>query len=351
MIESNTAWEFDKNEPILIWGAGAIGGTLGASFAAAGYPVHFVDVDKEHVNALNTSGIRIEGAVREMQQKVKAFLPQDVKKTYKLAFLAVKAHHTKDAIAELAPHLALDGAVVSAQNGLNELTIADTVGYNRTVGCFLNYSADYISPGLVRYDGRAAVVVGELNGSVSTKRIEFIYSLLKDFDADAILTPNIWGYLWGKMVYGAMLYATALTDAPIWECLGNEDYMDVFVALGREIAAVAEADGVHMEGFNGFNPLLFTADAEPQAAFESMRAMSKHNKTSAKAHSGIWRDLAVRKRKTEVDAQLCPIPQTAVRHGMQTPLTLEIIRLIHACEEGLERSWENLDLLRHARQG
>jgi 2-dehydropantoate 2-reductase len=55
---------------------------------------------------------------------------------------------------------------------------------------------------------------------------------------------------------------------------------------------------------------------------------------TAKTHSGIWRDLAVRKRKTEVAAQLAPIVAAGQRHGVATPLTQRLIRLIADIEEG-----------------
>ncbi|MCV4784814.1 ketopantoate reductase family protein, partial [Escherichia coli] len=83
----------------------------------------------------------------------------------------VKAHHTKEAVAQLERHLGAHGFVVSAQNGLNELEIAEAVGRERTVGCFVNFGADYLRPGLVHYGGRGAVVVGELDGEI-TPRLE-----------------------------------------------------------------------------------------------------------------------------------------------------------------------------------
>ena len=50
--------------PILIWGAGAIGGILGAYFARAGHAVHMVDVVEEHVEAMRTTGLHIEGPAK-----------------------------------------------------------------------------------------------------------------------------------------------------------------------------------------------------------------------------------------------------------------------------------------------
>ena len=58
---------------------------------------------------------------------------------------------------------------------------------------------------------------------------------------DAILTANIWGYLWSKLIYGTLLFATALTDDPIADVLDARRYRPVLAALGQEVAAVAAA--------------------------------------------------------------------------------------------------------------
>ena len=71
--------------------------------------------------------------------------------------------------------------------------------------------------------------------------------------------------------------------------------------------------------------------------------MVAFNRRSAKTHSGVWRDLAVRKRKTEIDEQLGPILELAHEVGMQAPLVAKTIELVHAVEEGKsEQGWHNL---------
>jgi 2-dehydropantoate 2-reductase len=65
-----------------------------------------------------------------------------------------------------------------------------------------------------------------------------------------------------------------------------------------------------------------------------MAAMVAHNRKSAKSHSGIWRDLAVRKRRTEVDAQLCPVVEEGSAHGVPTPVNARLIAMIHQIEDG-----------------
>ena len=319
--------------PILIWGAGAIGGSLGAAFQRAGEDVIYVDIDPGHVAALNRTGLTIDGPVRPDRLRVLAVTPEGLTGDFDRVFLCVKALHTADAIRTLAPHLAADGYVVSAQNGLNETVIAQTVGADRTIGCFVNFGADYLSPGVVHYSGRGAVVVGELDGA-DTARIRDLYALMLTFDDRAVLTDNIWGYLWGKMTYGALLFGTALTDDSIVDVLDGADCRAVLTALGQETATVAASQGVTPVGFNGFHPEAFAPGAPQTALDRTFDEMVAHNRTSAKTHSGIWRDLAVRKRKTECEAQLGPIVATGRANGVPTPLTERLMAMIAQIERG-----------------
>ncbi|NIR78398.1 MAG: ketopantoate reductase family protein, partial [Gemmatimonadetes bacterium] len=76
-----------------------------------------------------------------------------------------------------------------------------------------------------------------------------------------VLTDNIFGYLWGKLAYAALLFATALTDASIADVLAEERFRPSLIALAREVVEVAEARGVSLEGFDGFDPAAFRTDA------------------------------------------------------------------------------------------
>src|SRR3970040_2232082 len=107
---------------VIIYGAGAIGGITGARLAFGGPDVLLVDKAQDHVAAMNGRG-------RE------------------LALLAVKPQDTPAALEVLAPRLAPDGAIVSLQNGLNEELIAAAVGAERTVGCLVNWAADWQAAG------------------------------------------------------------------------------------------------------------------------------------------------------------------------------------------------------------
>ena len=333
----------------LVWGAGAIGGTMGAYLSRAGHDVTLVDTVEEHVTAMNDAGLRITGPIAEFMVRVPAFTAGDLRGDWRAIILATKAQDTEAATSALLPHLSRDGCVISAQNGLNEIAIASIVGAERTVGAFVNFGADYLEPGVVHYGGRGAVVIGEIDGRI-TPRVEEIRDAWLDFDDRAIVTSNIWGYLWGKEAYGAMLFATALTNESIADALANPKYRDVYIELAREILAVALARGVTPEAFNGFDPAAYLPSAGIDTATRSLDELVAFNRRSAKTHSGIWRDLVIRKRRTEVDAQLGIVVTVGRETGVPTPLTERLVELIHDIENGVRtQSLETLDVLAASR--
>ncbi len=329
----------------LMWGAGAIGGTLAAYLARAGHDATVVDTVSDHVDAINQDGLCITGPIETFSARMPAFTPATLSGEWETIVLATKAHHTEAAARTLLPHLSANGCVVSAQNGLNELAIANVVNAERTVGAFVNFGADYINPGEIHYGGRGAVVVGEIDGRI-TPRVTAIRDAWAALNERAIVTPNIWGFLWGKEAYGAMLFATALTNESIADALDMPTYRALYIALAREILAVAAARGVTPESFDGFDPAAYLPTAAPEAAAHSLDALVAHNRRSAKTHSGIWRDLAVRKRPTEVDAQLGIVVTLGHEAGVATPVTARLVSLVHDIERGVRpQSIETLDAL------
>jgi 2-dehydropantoate 2-reductase len=321
------------NKGILIWGAGAIGGTLGAHLIRAGHDVTFVDVAADHVAAIRNDGLNIESPFGNFTVKAKAFLPEEVEGVWERIFLAVKAQHTAGACTMLKKHLADNGYVLSLQNGLCELVIEQHVGRERTVGAFVNYGTDWQAPGRIMYSNRGAFVVGELDGAM-TPRLAALHAVVRDFEPDAIQTDRIWSYLWGKLGFGSFLFAQALGQKGIADCIARPELLPVWRAIGSEVMAVAKAEGVEPIGFNGFDPEAFAPGGSEAAARASVDAMYAFNKPNPKSHSGIWRDLAVRKRRTEVDAQIVPIADIGEKHGVKCPTIRKLVELIHEVEDG-----------------
>jgi 2-dehydropantoate 2-reductase len=295
--------------------------------------VTLVDVVAEHAEACRTAGLNISGPVEAFRQVAPALTPDEVAGRWPIVVLAVKAQATEAALAQLKPHLADDGYVLSAQNGLNELAIAAAVGERRTMGCFVNFGADWLGPGEILFGNRAAVVVGEVDGSVRDRTRE-MHERLKIFEPNAVLTDNIWGYLWGKLAYGAMLFATALNTDSMSENFADPRRFRAFDALAREVMAVAKARGVRPIGFNGFDPEAFAPGASEDGSRAIIAALAEFNRHTAKTHSGIYRDLAVRKRRTEIDPQIGIIGRLGREAGVATPAIDRLVTLIHAIEDG-----------------
>jgi 2-dehydropantoate 2-reductase len=305
---------------LTIIGAGAIGGMIGAHLIRDGHDVLLCDADPAHVEAINERGLTICGPVENFTVRARAVLPGDLPASLPRAAVAVKSHHTAAAAELLRGRLDPDGYVVSFQNGLTTGTLAAVVGPGRVLVSFVNFGADWLEPGRIIQGNVGTFRVGEPGGGISDRVRE-----LADALPYAQATDNIMGFLWGKEAYGAMLYAGAVSDLSIADSLDDPRWRTLMLAIAREVLAQAP---VRPEGFDGFEP----GDLEG-----SLARLVTFNRETAKTHSGIYRDLMVRKRKTEVDDLL---------RDLDGPLTTFTGELIRAIERG-ERTCEvaNLELL------
>jgi 2-dehydropantoate 2-reductase len=332
---------------VTVYGAGAIGGITGAALARAGHDVLLVDINTEHVDAMNAHGLTIERAEGAVTVPVRAVTPDALGGGFELVLLAVKSHHTAQALRTLAPRLAPGGAIVSIQNGLSEELIAAEVGAARTIGCLVNWAGDWLAPGRIQHGGEGAFVLGELDGR-DTPRVRELAGLLAPV-AETRVSTNIWGYKWAKHVYGALLFATALVDAHIYDVVERSpEIQHALTCLVAEGIFVADAWDVTVEPFDEFDPVWYRAAAKGDAGARglAMEAVASHYRKHTKTKSGIWRDLAVRKRKTEVDGQTAVTAAKARARGVPVPLTTRLITLIQELETGhRQMAWANLDEL------
>lgn len=277
--------------------------------ARAGHDVLLCDADAQHVAAINSGGLEIYGPVEEFTAEVRAVAPDRLPDRINRAIVAVKSLHTRSAAELLSTRLDPDGFVLSVQNGLTAQTLVDAVGADRVLSSFVNFGADLMAPGRIMQGNVATFRVGELTSGQITDRVRELVGVLPY----AVATDNVLGYLWGKEAYGAMLYAGAVSDLSIADTLASPKYRPLMLAIAHEVLAQAP---VPVESFDGFVP----TDLEG-----SLDRLVEFNRNSAKTHSGIYRDLTVRKRKTEVDEML---------RDLRGPIFDKIGELIHDIEEG-----------------
>jgi 2-dehydropantoate 2-reductase len=305
----------------VVLGCGAVGGTVAAGLVRDGHEVLACDADPAVVEAVRARGLRIEGPVENFTVSLPAVTPGDLPSRLDCPVLvAVKAHHTAAAAALLAGRLHGGGYAVSLQNGLTTPILAAAVGPERVVAAVVNFGADMTEPGVVLRGNRATLLVGEPDGRLSAR----VRALAADL-AGAAATGDILGYAWAKLAYGALLAATAVSDLPIAEVLGDPAYRPLLTELARQVAAQAPVPVLPLDGF----------DAADLAG--SLDRLTDFNRASAKTHTGIYRDLAILHRPTEVPAILGDLT------GSLPPLVVDLVRAIERGRRSCSR--ETLDLL------
>lgn len=305
----------------LVLGCGAIGGTVAAGLVRDGHEVLVCDADPAVVAAINADGLRIEGPVEQFTARPAAISPGELPDEIDFPVLvACKQLHTAAVAALLAGRLTGEGFVASLQNGLPSPALADAVGAGRVVQACVNFGADVVAPGVVMRGNRGTFKIGELDGTPSAR----IDALAADI-ADAEATTQVMGFVWGKEAYGAMLFVTAVSDLAIHQVFDDPAYHPLLLAIAGEVLGQAPVRPLPLDGF------------DPEDLPGSLSRLADFNRRSAKSHSGIYRDLMIRHRKTETEAILGPLQGFLIRR------TAELIAAIEAGTRTCGRG--NLDLL------
>jgi 2-dehydropantoate 2-reductase len=181
-----------------------------------------------------------------------------------------------------------------------------------------------------------------------TPRVAELAKLLSAVQPTRV-TANIWGCLWAKVCFGTLLFATALTDETVYDVVERSPAVQrALTLLVAEAMRVAEGCGVRLEAFDEYDPAVYrrAAAGDRGAVDQAMAAVSTFYRGLTKVKTGVWRDLAVRKRKTEVDSQVGVIVEKGEALGIPTPLAARLIELVHDLEDGRrEMGWATLDEL------
>ncbi len=343
------------SERILIIGAGAVGGYVGAYLARDGHDVVLCDPWPEHVEAMRAGGLRLEGQTPEecFTTPVRALHLTEMQALARerpadIAFVSVKSYDTPWAAALANGYLAADGFAVSLQNGINEDALAAAVGWGRTVGCIASkIVVELVEPGFVRRSvakgGEKHTVfrVGEPHGRI-TPRVERIHELLAAIDS-AKVTSNLWGERWSKLVANAM--ANGLSAAT---GLSNKQYTvdaatrRLSIRLAAEAVRVGLADGYALERIGGFAPELWVAAADelaagandaPALAEIEAGLLAASEKMSDTARPSMGQDM-MKGRRTEIEDLDGLVARRGAAVGLPTPANAGLVEAVQSVERG-----------------
>ncbi|MDP7540623.1 MAG: 2-dehydropantoate 2-reductase N-terminal domain-containing protein, partial [Alphaproteobacteria bacterium] len=114
---------------IAVVGAGAMGGSYGGLLAKAGHEVTLIDIWEEHVAAINTKGLRIDGVFGEHVVEVPARTAPEDDQTADMVIVFTDTNNTEDGAKTAAGLLGNDGFAITFQNGIGNVeTLQRVIG-------------------------------------------------------------------------------------------------------------------------------------------------------------------------------------------------------------------------------
>lgn len=331
-----------------IFGAGAIGSSVGADLTEAGEDVTIVDQWPAQVEALRASALRVVMPDHDLRVNVRALhvceLASD-RPVFDVALLAVKSYDTAWMATLANAYLAGDGVFIGLQNGMNEETIIPIVGRDRTVASVVELSAEVYEPGLVQRDTTRQGTwfgLGELDGSHS-ERLERLAGLLRK-SAKVTVTSNVLGAKWTKLVANSMTMGPfGLFGIKNWEAASLPGMTEISVGIGRESAAVGAALGYRLEPVFGLSPEEFAGSGD-EVLITAMRSLLAHvgkDSTTATVQDQL------KGRKTEAEQITGLVVRKGEETGIPTPYNRAVLEIGREIAAGLRQMTpDNLDVLK-----
>ena len=260
-----------------VLGTGAMGGIVAIGLHRGGRDVLIIDPWKPHVEAIRTSGFQMTGYYAGKPIEWSGVIPaihtdelDQLTGKLDVVFLAVKGYNTRWCVERIRPFLADDGMVVSVQNGINEPTIAEIVGPERTIGCETLMGGQTWEPGHIHRTqggspGEMDYMIGEYAEGV-TPRIEQLAQMLRDNVGTCGVSAHIMDEVWTKFVVNCG--GNVLAAITSWDTreLSLNHTARLRWALQEEAISVGEQLGVQFAGFGGSVGVVLTAEDIRQAA-------------------------------------------------------------------------------------
>lgn len=326
-----------------IYGAGSLGTILGAFINKAGMPIELINRNKAHVEALNLNGASVTGTM-QFNQKVKAYTPDMMSGEYDIIFLMTKQQNNKEVVTALKEYLATDGVLVTFQNGLPEVQIAEILGEERVLGCTVAWGATMQSAGVCELTSEPDALSFSL-GSISKKRSRHFAKVkeMLEMMGTVEIEENFIGTRWSKLLINAAFSGmSAVLGCTFGEAAGPKESRRVVQALIKECIDVCATGGIRIEPVQGkdiVKLLDYKGSLKKAVSFFIIPiAIRKHAKLKASMLQDIEKG-----KLTEVDAINGSVSEFGRKVGCPTPMNDKVVEIIHKIEKGeLKPGFDNL---------
>ena len=326
-----------------IYGAGSLGTILGAFINKAGMPIELINRNKAHVEALNLNGASVTGTM-QFNQKVKAYTPDMMSGEYDIIFLMTKQQNNKEVVTALKEYLATDGVLVTFQNGLPEVQIAEILGEERVLGCTVAWGATMQSAGVCELTSEPDALSFSL-GSISKKRSRHFAKVkeMLEMMGTVEVEENFIGTRWSKLLINAAFSGmSAVLGCTFGEAAVPKESRRVVQALIKECIDVCATGGIRIEPVQGkdiVKLLDYKGSLKKAVSFFIIPiAIRKHAKLKASMLQDIEKG-----KLTEVDAINGSVSEFGRKVGCPTPMNDKVVEIIHKIEKGeLKPGFDNL---------
>ena len=330
---------------VAIYGAGSLGTILGAFISKAGVSIELINRNKAHVKALQEKGACIVGTL-EFKQPVVAYTPEEMQGIYDIIFLMTKQQHNAEVVETLRPFLAEDGALVTFQNGLPEVLLAEILGEERVLGCTVAWGATLQSPGVCELTSAPDALSFSL-GAMSDKRskhFERVKELLEMMGTVEV-EENFIGTRWSKLLINAAFSGmSAVLGCTFGEAAGPWASRRIVQGLMKECMDVCEAGGIRIEPVQGKDIMKLLNYNNPFKRALSFMIIPIAIRKHAKLKASMLQDIE-KGKLTEVDAINGAVSDYGRKVGVPTPLNDCVVEIIHRIERGdLKAGRDNLSL-------
>jgi 2-dehydropantoate 2-reductase len=312
---------------VCVFGAGAIGGLIGARLAQAGSDVTLI-ARGAHLAAMKRSGLRILSGGDEAVVHPRCTDDPEEVGAQDHVIVTLKAHAVPAVVDSLQPLLGERTAVVTAMNGIpwwyfyklegpwqdRRLESVDPggrqwdgIGPERAIGCVLFQACEMVEPGVIRHTYGDRLILGEPDG----RRSERALALSKVLIAAGFRAPvrprirdEIWVKLWGNVAFNPV---SVLTHGTLAAIAGDPGTRALCRIIMLEAQAVAEKLGVQ-----------FPLDVD--ARIEGTAEVGEHR-------TSMLQDLE-RGRPMEIDPIVTVVQEMGRVVGVETPCLDAILALV-----------------------
>ena len=232
-----------------VLGSGAMGCLYGGMLAEAGCDVVLIDVWKQHIDAINASGLKIEGLSGDRTVKsIRGVTDPAEAGVADLVIVFVKATMTEQAMRDAISLVGKDTTVLTLQNGLGNVEkLCSVLDASHVIAGTTGHGSTLVGPGHIRHAGMGDTVIGELDGRRS-ERIEALAGLFGKAKLSTHISENVMGLIWTKLIVNIGINAlTALTGLKNGRLVDFPETEELMTMAIGEACAVAKAKGIRFE--------------------------------------------------------------------------------------------------------